>query len=518
MEKIVISLCLMAAFLYPQQQFDISWPTLAKSEWPMIKHDPQFTGRSPYKGPQTPTIIWTADLEYGIFSGPVIGDKGNLFFGTYASDIDSPASDYFYCYKNDGTFLWKYKTYSNHPPASGILIDSNNVIYFGGAMDKNLYALNSDGELLWKYQTSAIIGYPILNIDLMGNIYLTNADSLYSIKPDGSLYWKVKYENGFGAKSPVFAPDGNTMYLPGADSNLFAINIDGSMKWKFRCGEIKKAAAVDNDGNIYITPNEYPQYFYSLLPDKTIRWKYLVQQKWAAGSNSVPAIDYNGNTYIIVHDTNFVGNYPMALLSIDYNGKFRWKYTFNDLGPDDPEDFWQPLICDSAGTVYVGSTFGWYYYAIDTDGELKWRLPLEFNQKQVDNTAAISKNGTLYIGVHGVATYPGGLTKTLIAIKDTGAVSVNENNFEIKDYSLSQNYPNPFNPKTRIKYSIPQKTNVTFKVYNMLGREISVLFDEEKPAGEYELTWDASAFPSGIYFLKMQTDHFSATAKLLLIK
>jgi outer membrane protein assembly factor BamB len=150
MKKILLSL-LLSSLLYSQQQVDTPWPTLADSPWPMVKHDPQFTGRSPYKGPQTPTIVWTEDMEDGIFSGPVIGEEGNLYFGSYYVH-----SDYFYSYSPDGEFLWEYKTGGNRAPESGIVIDSSNTIYFG-SRDSCLYALNSDGTLKWKFNTSGSI-------------------------------------------------------------------------------------------------------------------------------------------------------------------------------------------------------------------------------------------------------------------------------------------------------------------------------------------------------------------------
>jgi hypothetical protein len=80
MKSIILSVLLYTVIL-PQTQTDIPWPTLADSPWPMIKHDPQLTGRSPYRGPQSPTIIWTVDMPHGIFSGPVIGEDSNLYFG-----------------------------------------------------------------------------------------------------------------------------------------------------------------------------------------------------------------------------------------------------------------------------------------------------------------------------------------------------------------------------------------------------------------------------------------------------
>ncbi len=84
--------------------------------------------------------------------------------------------------------------------------------------------------------------------------------------------------------------------------------------------------------------------------------------------------------------------------------------------------------------------------------------------------------------------------------------------------SLDQNYPNPFNPSTTIKYSIPNQTNVTIKVFDVLGSEIITLLNEEKPAGNYEVTWDASGFSSGVYFYKLSAGKYVETRKMLLLK
>ncbi|MFH1194750.1 MAG: T9SS type A sorting domain-containing protein [bacterium] len=87
-----------------------------------------------------------------------------------------------------------------------------------------------------------------------------------------------------------------------------------------------------------------------------------------------------------------------------------------------------------------------------------------------------------------------------------------------KAFSLSQNYPNPFNPVTRIEYQIPSTTKVQLKVYDLLGREVATLVDEEKPAGSYEVEFDAARFPSGVYFYTLQTGSFCQTKKLVLVK
>ncbi|MFZ1321183.1 MAG: T9SS type A sorting domain-containing protein, partial [Ignavibacteria bacterium] len=86
------------------------------------------------------------------------------------------------------------------------------------------------------------------------------------------------------------------------------------------------------------------------------------------------------------------------------------------------------------------------------------------------------------------------------------------------DFNLSQNYPNPFNPSTRINYSLPKSDNVSIKIYNELGREVSTLVNGFKTAGTYEITFDGANLSSGIYFYKLQTTGFTATKKMLLIK
>ncbi len=86
------------------------------------------------------------------------------------------------------------------------------------------------------------------------------------------------------------------------------------------------------------------------------------------------------------------------------------------------------------------------------------------------------------------------------------------------DFKLDQNYPNPFNPVTSIMYTIPEESFVKLKIYNMLGNEVASLVNEEKPAGDYRIKFDASNLPSGVYIYRIQAGNFSATKKLMLIK
>jgi len=88
----------------------------------------------------------------------------------------------------------------------------------------------------------------------------------------------------------------------------------------------------------------------------------------------------------------------------------------------------------------------------------------------------------------------------------------------IKEYSLLQNYPNPFNPTTTIEYSIPSLSLVTLKVYDILGREVAALVNDEKPAGRYQVTFNGSGLASGVYFYRIEAGGFSVSKKLLLLK
>jgi len=85
-------------------------------------------------------------------------------------------------------------------------------------------------------------------------------------------------------------------------------------------------------------------------------------------------------------------------------------------------------------------------------------------------------------------------------------------------YALEQNYPNPFNPTTTIKYQIPEQSFFTLKVYDVLGNEIACLVNEKKSVGSYEVKFDATELPSGIYFYRMQAGNYADTKKMVLLK
>ena len=95
------------------------------------------------------------------------------------------------------------------------------------------------------------------------------------------------------------------------------------------------------------------------------------------------------------------------------------------------------------------------------------------------------------------------------------------------DYALSQNYPNPFNPSTVIRFQVASNKFVKLEIYDVLGREVATLVDQQMQPGSYSVDWDASSYPSGVYFYKLEinpsdrlerSDGYTQTKKMLLIK
>ena len=86
------------------------------------------------------------------------------------------------------------------------------------------------------------------------------------------------------------------------------------------------------------------------------------------------------------------------------------------------------------------------------------------------------------------------------------------------DFSLSQNYPNPFNSSTKFIFQVPKTSNVKLIIYNILGKEISVLLNKRLNPGTYETVWDANNFSSGVYYCMLISGNYSKSIKLVLLK
>lgn len=86
------------------------------------------------------------------------------------------------------------------------------------------------------------------------------------------------------------------------------------------------------------------------------------------------------------------------------------------------------------------------------------------------------------------------------------------------EFRLEQNYPNPFNPSTTIRFAVPKTSNVTIKIYDVLGRQVATLVDKEYRAGVYKVVFEASALASDLYIYRIQAEGFTQSRKLMFLK
>jgi len=107
----------------------------------------------------------------------------------------------------------------------------------------------------------------------------------------------------------------------------------------------------------------------------------------------------------------------------------------------------------------------------------------------------------------------------LVEVNPATGLEIEPENMIPTQFSLSQNYPNPFNPVTRIRFGLPENSDVKIELYNMLGKRITVILQSKKPAGYHEITFNGSQLASGIYFYRIQAGQkFEQTKKLILLK
>jgi hypothetical protein len=118
--------------------------------------------------------------------------------------------------------------------------------------------------------------------------------------------------------------------------------------------------------------------------------------------------------------------------------------------------------------------------------------------------------------------YAVGNNGTIVKTTNSGGnifLEANQINSEVPaEFKLYPNYPNPFNPMTKIKFQMPKRSFVNLEVYDVLGKKAAVLVNEELKAGSYEADWNASEYPSGIYFYRLTSDEFISSGKMVLVK
>ncbi len=166
--------------------------------------------------------------------------------------------------------------------------------------------------------------------------------------------------------------------------------------------------------------------------------------------------------------------------------------------------------------ILTFNTSGFYRFTpgIYLIGTLRWTVSGTVNNTAMTFRVPPDQYPTLVFDSLVQLGYPSGFN--VVQPTPTGVIQVA--NELPTEYQLYQNYPNPFNPVTTIKYDIPKKVLVVIKIYDITGREVEELVNQEQEQGRYEISWSADRLSSGIYFYTIRTKDFSDTKRMVLIK
>jgi hypothetical protein len=137
---------------------------------------------------------------------------------------------------------------------------------------------------------------------------------------------------------------------------------------------------------------------------------------------------------------------------------------------------------------------------------------------RMDNGSVAANRSHRFDGSVWVAITPNNLRIRAIVTTAAGVTSVDPVQGLAVEYELLQNYPNPFNPATTIGFSIPAKSKVSLRIFNLLGQEVALLANDDLAAGKYQIRWSPEGLASGTYFYRLQAGSYVESKKLLYLK
>jgi uncharacterized delta-60 repeat protein len=442
----------------------------------------------------------SSGLDYG--RDIAVDDSGNV----YVTGESAGASNY-NCvtikYNTNGDSLWAAVRTNGY--GRRIKIDSLGFIYIVGYTatpsfnDILIIKYNSSGNEIWSKTYDGPGQGPDfgkgIDVDAVGNVYVT-----------GTVY------NGLSAIVTLKYSSAGTMLW----DSLYASTVTGY--------DDAADIVVDDLGNVYVCGSTgspaIGKTFTTLMyaQDGTLEWV----DKYTLGSgNAYKFTKKNGDVYAAgYYQSTSTGNdYVVARYSS--SGRI-WLSTYNGyLGSDIAYN----LIADNNQNVYVtggsvGQSSAWEDYGtvkFDSDGMIKWvaRYNGPGNGLDVSYGIALDNEGNVIVCGSSLDS----VSEDYVTIKYSQLTGTAPNGTKLADdYNLFNNYPNPFNPTTKLSFVIGNSSFVSLKVYDVLGDEVATLVNEEKPAGKYEMDFDASSLPSSVYFYQLRAGNFIQTKKMILLR
>ena len=353
------------------------------------------TGQSNYTGPQTNTTFWTYSTGTGIDGTSVVGSDGTIYVGTFDGESKSGC---LYAFYSNGTLKWVYNTYGGIRGSPSLGADGT--IYVGSYWGI-VYAINPDGTTKWSYDTyfqdngkyrttlsdRTICGSPTVGAD--GTIYIgaDNGGKLYAINLDGTTKWKCKTSNIIYG-SPAIGSDG-TIYLGCLDFVVYAINPNGTIKWTHKTGAaIYGSPSIGSDGTIYVSSQDGNLYAFN--PDGTIKWTF------EHSGYCAPSIGKDGTIYLESWS---------CIYALNPDGTVKWTYSAECAG-------YGPITIGADGTIYFGclSSLQVYgvdesgftdLYALNSNGTLKW----SYHVGGVIGGITVGPDGSIYVGTRATENF-----------------------------------------------------------------------------------------------------------------
>ncbi len=445
------------------------------------------------------------DSAYGLEYATTLAadDSGNVYVG----GTKETATGYdmiLVKYRSDGTKQWSI-IYNDDPANIHTPIDIKvnkfgNIFVRDWGYSEDLYKFNAAGTLIWKKFTPV---FPMVNA------YAYNLD-----------YMKCDHAGNIIIASELYLTDTLGVYKYSDAGNILA---SGFYKAPAESMPHYQNIAIDSFDNIYVTCYTDSA---AVFRSAVIKFDNNCNMKWSKvynnGTSNTPysiGVDMLRNVFI-------AGEYPVAatkwnfVAAYDSNGTFLWDKNLNT--GSDLSGYPAGLAIDRenniffCGPLFAAGTFDISVRKYNTAGTMTWQALYNGTGNFVDAANDIKTyNNNIYVsGLTIDSIYNYGLV-IKYAQPLTGINITNSNN--PTEFSLSQNYPNPFNPTTSIRYDIPKNADVTFKIYDLLGKEVFSI-KEYKQAGSYEVKFDGSNLASGMYFYSMETNGYKDVKKMVLIK